>query len=388
MDEPYFSPYYPEHFLRGGLFLLGTGILCSMLLGFFCMDDLVGTEENGEKRSGVLLQEPLDFRWVGFSEERSFEIPEIRSELSCFSLPSRPGGNVEEKIEICLKSSSQRKEVPLPSQEELAFNEAGLLVFSKGGMLLSLKKQGKQLQAHLEVCDPFLKKKQQQCFLLPLQKRAPFSLGELPVGGPFQSLFQSRWMGRDLLMEKEPVQTIEIGSFPNVKRLDLCAEDFLVFIEGEWQIARDVEAWQGPIARICSEETRSLILEGWDERGSYCWALNKNFLSKVGSRKETLLHSVRIRSLNQISCFIEKQPFVLRVGDWVIKEYDRWKSVKDKEKIKQKMQSGELFILDRLEKQKNSYLVAGRVFSQDRCEMNLIEVSIPLKKKNQKRRAG
>ena len=81
------------------------------------------------------------------------------------------------------------------------------------------------------------------------------------------------------------------------------------------------------------------------------------------------MSSLRIRSEKQVSCVIEKQSFILRLGDWVLKENGHWRILRkaeDKQQLLEGLRSGDLFILEKIDnKQKN---IKGKLFFANRTQ--------------------
>src|SRR5690606_31598397 len=95
-------------------------------------------------------------------------------------------------------------------------------------------------------------------------------------------------------------------------------------------------------------------------------------------RGEDLFSMVRIRSEKQISCMLEKQCMVLKLGDWVLKTTGRWKILRKKDEKEAFLNGklfGELFILDQILQKQGQKMIAGRLFNPGRTQVVSIELA-------------
>jgi hypothetical protein len=158
-------------------------------------------------------------------------------------------------------------------------------------------------------------------------------------------------------------QRIEIGS----TLFSLSSQEFLTFQNGMWNKG---SAYELPFARIRSITPQQLEWEIWDEAGFYRrMASSLSPSSFVIPKAEDLIHSLRIRSQQQMSCMLEKQCLFLKVGDWVLKEGGRWHVLhaSEKDRMLAGCLSGELLIIEKIDAKQKS--VQCKLFLPSRTQM-------------------
>ena len=279
---------------------------------------------------------------------------------------------------IKLKTSQMVRRIHLPGRIDFAFQQNGVLMFSDAKTQtpfwadFSLDDEGKIVCLLTAVT---FHDKQSASFrvvpdLPPSQKGEDF-----PAGGALFALAEAKWWGMDLVAQldsSEPKQRLEIGS----TFLEVGLNDWMGWKEGGWTKIK-TPLREGPIARIRSVSHHDLEWDVWDGTVYHRLTLSASpSNSRVVPKIEEWFSSLRIRSDKQISCMIEKQCFILRVGDWVLKENGKWRILRKKEEKDQLLagaKSGELFVLDQIERGQKS--IRGRMFLAHRTQSLPVEIA-------------
>lgn len=219
-------------------------------------------------------------------------------------------------------------------------------------------------------------------------------LEEIPVESPFRQLAEARWWGADPILERyrsgEKIQRVEVGPLTNGEMLTLSSHQWFVFKEGKWKKAEVLEGVaEQPIARISSESTQELEIEGWD-RGAYLrFRLKRTSLPPI--RKEAFLTQLKIRSEKRVSCLLEKDCLILKPGDWALKQDQRWKVLRKKGEQEAYLRGdviGDLFVLDEIELIGSVKKVKGSYFPTGRLQMSSVECVAESSKKPRANQKG
>lgn len=187
--------------------------------------------------------------------------------------------------------------------------------------------------------------------------------GEIPLASPLRILADGRWLGRDLVQKRYGVSVhwvrLRTGAMA-------CEEGGLwSFSEGRWQRGGEGDC----LARLVAVKGDHLEWEGWD--GDLYVRFRMSFGGEIGWNRQELWSQVRIRSLQQMRGFCERQALAVRVGDWVIKREGIWKILRkpvEREAFLRGEMWGELFIFEGIEKQGKQFIGKGTLFSASRTE--------------------
>lgn len=379
-NAPFF-PFYPERLLRQGGLVVGMGALIVagglIVLGETSVSpfDLLERHET----SGIECVIPLSFSLN--LEEPSFvlSIPHPEKEMVFSFDPPRPDiENPSLPLVIRLPRLKQEKRVALPSRVHLAYVNDCLTFSSEENPFWIELEQVKEMQIegkiHVDAEERLFVSKMQES---PLRQPQEFA-----ERSPFRMLAEARWWGIDLCQEKygnmPGGERIEIGSLTNAELVELDAGDWLIWKEEKWQKGSLEEAKGLPLARIEEKTGRTLVIEGWDHAGHIRCALSPFQPAPLRVKAEELFSAVRARSEKQISCTLEKQCLILKAGDWVVKNGNRWKILRKEEEKRAFLQGkwfGELFVFDRVEMKGNGKVMQGLLFNAARSQVVPIEVS-------------
>ena len=94
---------------------------------------------------------------------------------------------------------------------------------------------------------------------------------------------------------------------------------------------------------------------------------------------ESFVSDLKIRGQEVVVCKLGKQNFLLKKGDWLIKNQSYWKLVKSSQDLERYVNfelAGELFVFEGIEKKQNQMIFKGQVFSKLRTISYPIEIPI------------
>lgn len=211
---------------------------------------------------------------------------------------------------------------------------------------------------------------------------------EFAEGTPFRILAEGKWWGKDLFREKFgdglSSERLEIGLVSQADLVELSEGEWLAWQDGHWQKYSCVlDGKIKPIARIQSVQGKSLYLEGWDKERHVRLCLNPALGPSVKIRGEDLFSSIRIRSEKQISCMLEKQCLILKIGDWVLKTNGRWRILRKKEERESYLNgilAGDLFVFEKIEMKQGQKSIQGQLFNTGRSQVFPIEMTAHIRK--------
>jgi hypothetical protein len=191
-----------------------------------------------------------------------------------------------------------------------------------------------------------------------------------------KQLGAAHWLGVDLASEygvHEKKQRLEIGP----AAIDVGESEWIIWREGSWHPVQKPEEGQDlPIAHICQVLSQAIEWDVWDGALFYArLAIPRSQAPSAHLKLEDSLHSVRISSDKQISCLLDKQCFILRKGDWALKDNGRWhilRNAEDKRQMLSGPKSGELFVLENIDSRQR--VIQGRYFFSNRSQMAPVEV--------------
>ncbi len=102
------------------------------------------------------------------------------------------------------------------------------------------------------------------------------------------------------------------------------------------------------------------------------------------SQKGDIISFVRVRSPSEITCQLGKRRFVVKEGDWWIRNEDRWHLLKTTEELEAFLLhqfSGELFIFEKIENSKGKIVLTARSFDRMRTEFKSLSFVFNIEKK-------
>lgn len=321
------------------------------------------------------------------ADHASFFLDNPESQQIAFSMdPPRPSAtNSSSHILIRLAQSKQMKRVELPAKVGLEFKNGQALQFadaeSPSADLFWLDCKlatDNQIAASLYLKTPDEETICKASWTSALQGTPLLNAEEISTNSPFRKLAEAKWWGQDLFAEQfglQPVlQRIEIG--PDAKLLQLTANDWLIFKDGNWIIDSTADKTSLPIAHIRGWDWQGLEIEGWENSCHLRFKIPFLQSFSLKTKGEELFSQLRVRSEKQVSCIIDKQCLIMRLDDWALKTNHRWKILRKKEEKDAFLAGhmiGELFVLERIDSKGAIKSISGRLFSPKRSQATQIE---------------
>lgn len=393
-----FYPFHPERFFYSGIAILGGAflVLGSVFLAWQMKFEPMPKVPLSRKVSSNQEAAPLSFS-VGLKKEVfSIPKPSLEREISFSYDPVRPDSSITlPPLSIRCTRSGNSKRVPLPSRVDLKYDREGLS-FSETASLFwaELEPLGdSKIAVRVFLSDPKSNSICEGNFSATTEDPPIRTPNEIPEQSPFRILAEARWWGHDLFQEKYGgrvfSQRLELGSISNPELLEIQGDDWIAWIDGKWQKIFSISgASKLPIARIVSCEGKSLILEGWEGDTHLRLSYNQAQMLPFKVKAEDLFASLRIRSEKQISCTLEKQCLILKIGDWVLKKENRWKILRKKEDREAFVSGkwiGELFVFEKIEMRGGQKFVQGLLFNAGRSQAAPIEMAVTGQRKSREK---
>jgi hypothetical protein len=350
----------------------------------------------GKSETPFQARKSLSIPFDLFEGSISLPMPNIEGDFSISVDRPRPDIAMDgpETFLIRLKKSGQIRHVTLPARLDFRYENGLRFAEEQGSFWVNLRNAGsKTVQAQVFMNHVQGRPEEAASFCVPLEEGPLLSLHDFVEESPFKALAEARLLGADLFLgqygKEGGLQRLKIGPVGKGEIFSLNVGDFLSWKEGKWDKARSMKEAMGiPLARVVSFDEKSLLLEAW---GNEYFRLCISSLEQIPckTKGDDFITSVRIRSEKQISCMIEKQCFVLRVGDLVLKEENRWKvlrKLEEKEDYLQGKIGGELFVFDRIDLKGGQKILHGYLFNAGRSQMLPVNVAAHCIKKQSKRK--
>ncbi len=333
-----------------------------------------------------------------FEETIGVSLPNIRGDLGfCFE-KSRPDvKEVFSSLCVVLKKTGKTKRVELPCRLYLEYGKTLQFASELSSFWVDLDwalSGADQIGVHVFLIDPSQVVIEVDFFLISPDEPAIRSPHELKEDSPLRLLAETPLIGPDLWREKYSSE----GNFIHhcAQRMlrgslwiALQENTLLCWKEGVWMPIDSIEEANSlPLARVVSVGPKNVLFEGWDLEEYVRFSVFSSPPAPFKTRSDELLSAVRVRSEKQLSCMLEKQCLILRLGDWVLKEDSRWRVLrKEMEKARYLKGElvGELFVLDRIETAGGQKIVQGNLFNLGRSQVVPIEVAVPSQGKMRER---
>ncbi|MBS0624718.1 MAG: hypothetical protein JSS32_01555 [Verrucomicrobia bacterium] len=390
MPAENFFTFHPERIVWYGLTILA--VLTGALLPFAHISDSGPPSRLTEvKRTKALFSSGSSFDFSLSSSppgEWICPIPDVRNQMMFSFDPPRPDGeNQLVQLSIRMKQHAKSKRYSIPCRIDLEYR-GNALTFSETespfwleineGLIGTVFVDGRP-------GDPFP--------VVP--QECPFQGSqEFPEGSPFRILSEGRWWGHDLFRKNhgggKVVHRIELGALTEAELLDTPEGGWIVFRNGLWECLPNLhEAGGHPIAVAKEVGPSGLEIEGWDGNQHVRLALASASTSLFKVKGEELFSAIRIRSDKQISCTLDKQCLILKVGDWVLKTGNRWKLLRkpeEKEAFLSGKWAGELFVLDQISNKQGQKSISGHFYNLSRTQTVSVDLPVLARKSLSARR--
>lgn len=364
-----------------GIFLAGT-IFFSAIIAVLGNTDRFQVVSFG--KPACLNEKVIEIPFDLAKGEVSLPMPDLEADLSFAFDRARPEQNRVEGFLVRLKKTNQVKSVKLPARLDFHYEKGLRFSEERGPFWAELEQVGQnQVRALVFVTiDHVQKSAGSFCFNV---EEAPLRT-DFQEGTPLKMLAESRLLGKDVFIKNYgdgvALHRLEIKGNATVT---LNEGDFFSWENNKWvKIANAIDAKDGPLARVAKLDDKSVLFETWTLDGYSRISLSLAPKDPFKTKYDEFLSSVRIRSEKQISCMLDKQCFVLRVGDFVLKEENRWKILRKKEEkdayIQGKLE-GELFVFDRIDLKGGQKIVHGNLVNLARSQMLPVNVNAQLQRK-------
>ncbi len=312
-------------------------------------------------------------------------IPRLDEAISFSCERARPGiGEECGSYLIRLKKANLKRRLTLPARVDLKFDKELQFSNEESPFWAEIQKEGSEIAAYFFVARNE-NREEVGTYRFSVEEANIRSSSEFPERSPFKILADSKILGRDLFLK-----TYKDGM--TTQRIEMCNQvfpikegDFLVWKDDKWQLVQSLLDTENlPIARCSVVDDRSVLFETWGLDGFARIAITSVLQIPLKTKSEEFLSSVRIRSEKQISCMLDKQCFVLRVGDWILKEENRWKILRKNEEKNSYLQGkieGELFVFDRIDLKNGQKNIQGNLVNLNRSQMISVNVVAQCQKK-------
>lgn len=379
----------------GGALLALFGSGACLFAGFLYSFYFDPIPSFGKGRSAAQDVKPLSIPFDLHETSIGLPVPNIEGEFSVSFDRLRPDVmlSMDPIVTVKLKKSGQIRRVLLPSRIDLMHEKGVCFSEIKSPFWIELQ-AGPNRQIQIQVCieNEMGSPRELKRFFVTAEEspiRVPADFSE---GSPYRILGEARLLGRDLFFEKygdgDSLQRLEIGSVSASEVIPVKEGDYLSWKQGKWSKIELLSEGKGfPIAKIASFDDRSLLLEVWGLDEYLRLSVSSPLQSTLKTKGDEFLASVRVRSEKQISCMMDKQCFVLRVNDWVLKQDNRWKVLRKSEEKDAFIQGkllGEIFVFDRIDIKSGQKTVHGRLFNVNRSQITSIDVAVQSSKKQGK----
>ena len=377
----------------GALLLTLGAILCSIFAAVLMNGgSLDGMPRFGTHDMALSPKEPLSIPLDRSEVPISLPMPNIEGDLSISLDPPRPDPSLSPAMafSVRLKNTGQIRRVTLPVRLDLRYEKGLRFSDEQGPFWVDLQQESaNQVTVHVFVAAEQGDPEEMGLFSLTLEQSSIRTSHDFAEGTPFKALAEARLLGKDLFLSQygggDVSQRLELGKG---EVISLKEGDLLSWKEGKWGKSALPDGLN-PMARVASLDEKTVFFDAWGLDEYVRLSVSSSQALPFKTKGDEFLGSVRIRSEKQISCMMEKQCFVLRVGDWVLKEDNRWKILRrseEKEAYAQGKIGGELFVFDRIDVKGGQKTVHGHLFHTGRSQMLPVDVAVSTLKKQGKGR--
>ncbi len=347
----------------------------------------------GKKTTSIASFVPLEIPFDILEKDIAFPIPNIEKEISFSTDLPRPDSLSEgsSTFLLRLKKTAQAQKRSLPARIDFRYEKGLTFADQESSFWAEIESLGSsRILVHVFILDLHGQSKEVGTFQAFAEEAPIRSSQDFEEGSPLRILADAHLLGRDLFLSKYGGGTklgrIEIGESKEVYSVK--EGDFLCWEEGRWgKIETPFEAKDTFLARIGPFNEKMLEFEAWglDEYSRLC--ISSIQPPPLKAKVEEILSSVRIRSEKQISCMLEKQCFVLKAGDFVLKVDNRWRILRKQEERDAYVRGeveGELFVFDRIDQKSGQKVLQGSLFDVGRSQMLPVEYVASAQKKGGK----
>ena len=314
------------------------------------------------------------------------------------------------KILVGLKSSGEEREVTSGSLIYLHYDPASTgasFRFSSEPDSLWIKpvimdQSGVLIEVGREIAIKGVVEQEKSSFVLPEPSASDAlggrALGRRSAGKEIEELKQASLWGRDILFEKYGGR--EFQAVKEKVKLEFAAPaqvcfvsqgDYVTLLDGHWKVVALQEAHpNAPLLYIKMLSSKGVEIQAWDATGFYPFQLKMEVQKppKLTPRPEGLPSSLRVRTVSQVTCLLDKRRLILKKGDWLLKTAAGWRNLKRSQEIDDCLYHrlrGELFIFDSIDKEGGKMVLKGNLFDEMRTQVQPVVIPIENEKKAPKK---
>ncbi len=367
------------------MILFAMMVFSSAIIGMFIAGKKVPLAQFGSPISALQKVEALEIPFHLQKTSVPISIPRLEESFSFSCERARPeSGNDCSSFLVRLKKTNQYRRLKLPAKVGLKFDKELQFSDDDRAFWADIQKDGAEIIAQFLISrsgEP----EEIKTYRFVAEEANLRSANEFPEGSPLRFLAESKVLGKDLFLkmykESSANQRIEISN----QTIPIKEGDFLSWQEEKWQKVPSLcETQNFPLAKVTHIDEKNIIFDAWGLDGYSRISVSSMLQIPFKTKSEEFLSSVRIRSEKQISCMLDKQCFVLRVGDWVLKEENRWKILRKNEEKNAYLQGkleGELFVFDRIDLKSGQKNIQGNLVNVARSQMIPVNVVAQCQKK-------
>lgn len=372
-----------EKTLKTGIGILcGMGVLSVVLVTIFEAGTTAPVAAFGKPPALSQGTKPLEIPFHLPMTEMALPVPNIEGDL-CFSFdrarPDSPSSDSATFL-VRLKKTNQIRRVSIPARIDFKYEKELQFSECKSSFWAELNMDGPQqigVRLFIAKAPDFL---EEIGFFQFTPEEAQVTLSSaFAEGSALRILAEGHLLGKDVFLKS-------YGEGSSLQRLEIAGTEAMAIREGDllaWKgekwckIGSPMEGQNLPLTRVCKVDEKTVLFEAWGLDGYSRIAISSCTQIPFKTKSDEFLSSVRIRSEKQISCMLDKQCFVLRVGDWVLKEDNRWKILRKREEKDAYLQGkleGELFVFDRIDLKGGQKNLQGNLVNLGRSQMLPINV--------------
>lgn len=333
------------------------------------------------KKEVRLLEPSLSF-FLG--EKIALDFPNFENEIDFYHLEPRPDWSHFSPYILQLKKSQSKRPISYGEKVYLSYgDQQGLLISNDPGPFWIVLQDGCPPICKIQIDSPDESKISSKIFQFTVAFQKAYPGCSIREHSAFLKLGQAKLWGPDQLLENDSSFRLEIQGESDTY---LCGveEGTILFYQDDIWMPLEIDdfplAQDKPLARISKKSDRSMEIEGWDETGEkhYTFSLFPISIPILNIKSEEWMSSIRMKTQKKISCLLERQKMVLKVGDWLVKCSGKWKALKDEREVQDCYDRCdlELFVFDGIENRNGIKFIQGRLFHAMRAQCLPIEVPI------------
>ncbi len=293
--------------------------------------------------------------------------PSLPSQIEGVATIGRPDGKGKLLYSVVLKNGKEAKNCVegatfyLNNKDSFSFSESNTPLWI---VITKILPDEMEIEIGIESSEPENKISPDR-IRLPIRKIPPSTSIAHPA---LLQLANGKFHGSDRYWavyhpEQEPLYRIVLSQDTLLFR----KENVLVYQNGQWDVAENkMDTTLYPIACIESVDKEKMVINCWDEKGTFfvlslpiSSTSDKIFLEEV-------LTQAKLRTAKQVSCLIENKRVLLKPGDFLVHHNGKWRvasTTKSKSKLRENGVEGEIFVFDSLVQKGKKRFLKGYLFN-------------------------